>query len=548
MTSRLNRKNKGSTALTVILTVLLLAFLGLIFYINLSCDPEFYDGDVYSDINYAKEAWKAKSLFPKTWSFGNQTYVVATPVVAALIYGITKNAVMAMAVASCIMSALIVLTYDWMMKTLCSYNERTAGFLVMASLILIKRHVAVNQHGAQILFTMASYYACYVITAFIVYGCYVRIRDKKFTKKDIPILAVSVALSLGTGMQSFRQTAIMVCPLLVVEFVMIIIDSVGNKKFTLTKSTAYTAVVSAANIGGLAAVKLIDYSQTTIYGDTSPKLVLSQLFTNAYKCVYNMLRNYWLNNVPSVVMHLISAVFIAFIFAAFGSELIDFIKSKGKKTTELAVTVLFALGCLGILAADIFTSMKVRTVYYIMMFPLLATSVSLLLKRLKGKIKIPFYCVFVLFTAFTLVFKGVGVYREINRDKSPDSNPDYQVAEYMEENGYDTLYSIFGFECNGPEGIAVISGDRIRVLYFNDIASGSPFTPIKYLCVKDSYKNADNGKSLYLIKKSDLASYMKVTDAYGVKLEKVAEFGDEITLCKASDNLTVIADEAQNNS
>lgn len=548
MTSRLNRKNKGSTALTVILTVLLLAFLGLIFYINLSCDPEFYDGDVYSDINYAKEAWKAKSLFPKTWSFGNQTYVVATPVVAALIYGITKNAVMAMAVASCIMSALIVLTYDWMLKTLCSYNERTAGFLVMASLILIKRHVAVNQHGAQILFTMASYYACYVITAFIVYGCYVRIRDKNFTKKDIPILAVSVALSLGTGMQSFRQTAIMVCPLLVVEFVMIIIDSVGNKKFTLTKSTAYTAVVSAANIGGLAAVKLIDYSQTTIYGDTSPKLVLSQLFTNAYKCVYNMLRNYWLNNVPSVVMHLISAVFIAFIFAAFGSELIDFIKSKGKKTTELAVTVLFALGCLGILAADIFTSMKVRTVYYIMMFPLLATSVSLLLKRLKGKIKIPFYCVFVLFTAFTLVFKGVGVYREINRDKSPDSNPDYQVAEYMEENGYDTLYSIFGFECNGPEGIAVISGDRIRVLYFNDIASGSPFTPIKYLCVKNSYKNADNGKSLYLIKKSDLASYMKVTDAYGVKLEQVAEFGDEITLCKASDNLTVIADEAQNNS
>lgn len=547
MTSRLNQKNKGSTALTVTLTVLLLAFLGLIFYINLSCDPEFYDGDIYSDINYAKEAWKAKSLFPKTWSFGNQTYVVATPVVAALIYGITKNAVMAMAVASCIMTVLIVLTYDWMLKTLCSYNERTAGFLVMASLILIKRHVAANQHGAQILFTMASYYACYIITAFLVYGCYVRIRDQKFKKTDIPILAISVALSFGTGMQSFRQTAIMVCPLIVVEALMIIVDSVRNKKLTLTKSTAYTAVVSVANIGGLAAVKFIDYSQTTIYGDTSPELVLSQILTNAYKCVYNMLRNFWLNNVPSVVMHLISAVFIAFIFAAFILELIDFIKSKGEKTTDLAVTVLFALGCLGILAADIFTSMKVRTVYYIMMFPLLATSVSLLLKRLKGKIKIPFYCVFVLFTAFTLVFKGVGVYREINRDKSP-GNPDYQVAEYMAENGYDTLYSIFGFECNGPEGIAVISGDRIKVLYFNDIASGSPFTPIKYLCVKDSYKNADNSRSLYLIKKSDLASYMKVTDAYGVKFEKVAEFGDEITLCKASDNLTVIADEAQNNS
>lgn len=546
MTSRLNQKNKQNTALTVILTVLLAAFIGLVFYVNLSCNPEFYDGDMYSDINYAKEAWKAKSLFPKTWSFGNQTYVVATPVVAALIYGITKNAITAMAIASCIMTVLTVLTYDWMMKTLCSYNERTAGFLVMASLILIKRHIATSQHGAQILFTMASYYACYIITAFLVYGCYVRIRDKNFAKKDIPILVISVAMSLGTGMQSFRQTAIMVCPLIAVELLLIIIDSVRNKKVTLTKSTAYAAAVSVANVCGLAAVKFIDYSQTTIYGDTSLKLVLSRIPSTAYKSVYGMLRSFWLNNVPSFVMHSISAVFIAFIFAAFILELTDLVKSKGGKTTELALTVLFALGCLGILAADIFTNMNVRTVYYIMMFPLLATSVSLLLKRLKGRAKIPFYCVFVLFTAFTLTFKGVGVYREINRDKLPD-NPDYRVAEYMTENGYDTLYSIFGFERNGPESIAVISDDRIKVLYFNDIASGSPFTPIKYLCVKDSYKNADNEKSLYLIKTSDLSAYKKVTDSYGVKLEKVAEFGDDITLCKASDNLTVIADRAQNN-
>ena len=90
--NRLSEKTKKDKIFSVVLTVLLAAFLGLVFYINLSCNPEYYDGDIYNDINFAKEAWKAKSLFPANWVFGNQTYVVATPVLAALLYGMIGNA------------------------------------------------------------------------------------------------------------------------------------------------------------------------------------------------------------------------------------------------------------------------------------------------------------------------------------------------------------------------------------------------------------------------------------------------------------------------
>ena len=115
---------KREKIFSVVLTLLLLAFLGLVFYVNLSCNPEYYDGDIYNDINYAKEAWKAKSIFPKNWIFGNQTYVVATPVLAALFYGIVGNGFTAMAIASCIMTVFVILTYDWMTRTLFSYNEQ----------------------------------------------------------------------------------------------------------------------------------------------------------------------------------------------------------------------------------------------------------------------------------------------------------------------------------------------------------------------------------------------------------------------------------------
>ena len=47
---------KREKIFSVVLTLLLFAFLGLVFYVNLSCNPEYYDGDIYNDINYAKEA------------------------------------------------------------------------------------------------------------------------------------------------------------------------------------------------------------------------------------------------------------------------------------------------------------------------------------------------------------------------------------------------------------------------------------------------------------------------------------------------------------
>lgn len=140
---------KREKIFSVVLTVLLLGFVGMVFYINFSINPEYYDGDIYNDINYAKEAWKAKSLFPKDWIFGNQTYVVATPVLAALFYGITGNGFTAMAIASSIMTVLTLLAYDWMTRTLFSYNERTAGFLFMIGFLLLKAHVATSQQGIQ---------------------------------------------------------------------------------------------------------------------------------------------------------------------------------------------------------------------------------------------------------------------------------------------------------------------------------------------------------------------------------------------------------------
>lgn len=86
-------------------------------YINLAVTPQFYCTDMYEDVILSVEMWKGKTIFPSNWVFGNQVYVVATPVLAAFVYGLTDNALLSMGIASSIMAILVLLSFEWMLRT-----------------------------------------------------------------------------------------------------------------------------------------------------------------------------------------------------------------------------------------------------------------------------------------------------------------------------------------------------------------------------------------------------------------------------------------------
>ena len=58
----------------------ILAYLGVFALINLHTLDRFCNSDVYADMQVAKRMWEQKTLFPDGWIFGNQFYVIATPV------------------------------------------------------------------------------------------------------------------------------------------------------------------------------------------------------------------------------------------------------------------------------------------------------------------------------------------------------------------------------------------------------------------------------------------------------------------------------------
>lgn len=533
---------KREKIFSVVLTVLLLGFVGMVFYINFSINPEYYDGDIYNDINYAKEAWKAKSLFPKDWIFGNQTYVVATPVLAALFYGITGNGFTAMAIASCIMTVLTLLTYDWMTRTLFSYNERTAGFLFMIGFLLLKAHVATSQQGIQAFFTMASYYACYLINAFIVYGCYVRIRQGKFTGKHIIPAIIGVALSFGTGMQSLRQTAVMALPLVACEVLLIIIYSAKDKKFAISYSTLFSAIVFIANIAGLVAMRFIEINQNSIYGTTAFVSSFKDFFRKLFLNMESVALTFGLDALELRVRLVASIPFLLIILIGFILCVKDYIKNKCNEQGSFVLVMLLTLGCVSVFAAGVLTDVVNRALYYFMIYPLLAVCVSYIIVKFEKKRDVLFSVVAV-FTAGMIIFRTVGAVEEIKAGKEKNSTA-HQIANYMLDNGYDTIYSVFGLSgvMDGAENVVVASGDKIHIVQFKNVDSSKPMKPVEYLCVKDGYKQWDNSKSLYLLRDHELPKVKKIAGKYDVTMTEKARFGDGLYLYSMSENICIYTD------
>lgn len=100
--------------ITGLILFCILAYLLVFGILNFSGLPDLCNSDVYADMQYARRAWEQKSLFPQGWTFGNQLYIFASPVLAALFYGLTGSINMAMALATETMTLLILLSFFWM--------------------------------------------------------------------------------------------------------------------------------------------------------------------------------------------------------------------------------------------------------------------------------------------------------------------------------------------------------------------------------------------------------------------------------------------------
>ena len=157
-----------------------------------------------------------------------------------------------MALATTTMTGLILLSFWWMVKPFAGREQILLGMAVLLGSILGKGIETTIE--LQILYVMASYYAGYLVTLFVVFGVYARARYGKKTGWFSLMLAVS--LSFCTGMQSLRQTAVMIVPLVGMEGIRMLRLLLRDKKLRLDAAAWRVLLCAAANGLGLIAIRV----------------------------------------------------------------------------------------------------------------------------------------------------------------------------------------------------------------------------------------------------------------------------------------------------
>lgn len=501
------KKNKKALFCRCLYLVMLCSYLGAIMYINLFPSPAFYKTDMYADVMVAVEMWEQKSLFPGNWLFGNQLYCFATPVVSALFYGMTGQPFLAMGIASCVMTIVVMLSFDWMLKAVYHQpEERLVGAVSLLGVVVFFGKAVWFCNGWQLLFTLCSYYACYALLAFLAFGCYLRGEEKT----PWGILAAVVVLSFAAGIQSPRQTAVMIAPLLAVECLHLC-KRLCRKERIFTERLLNVCALLAANILGLAVKQFIPVRQNSIYGQVAI-VPAKNLLAGLSESVRNLTSLFEIDGAgcppaycAGIVLFVVLSVIVLW---------------KERRDKELELLGILMLSVLTILGIDFLTSVQVRGIYYFMGYPLLACCAVLLFA--KGKTSGKTSITLALCVMFIISFQG-DIFPVLRKSAQREDNIHYQISAELLENGFTTVYSHW----NGGDRVAMASGGTIRAGFWD--SANQAFIQMQYLCDPAVY-DADAGNVAYIFYSGEEvdAAVKKAADL-GVTLKLFQEYPDADT-------------------
>jgi len=467
---------------TAVWSLVLAAYWIVILCINFSQDPSLYCTDMYSDMMYAAKAWEEKTLFPQNWIFGNQLYFIATPALAALFYGITGDHCVAMGIASTLLGMGVALSFCWMMKPFFPQrHKRLAAVAVFMTVILLCGDPVVSTNGWQLLFTLCSYYSCYALTAFLAFGCYLRSYGQ-WSRRTWAVLVAACAASFGTGIQSLRQTAVMILPLLAVEAIVIIYRAATKRKHPL-RSVMAVASLTAANMAGLILSKLIQVQSSQIYGSFSLDFS-GAVFSRIFPSIMTMLSLFTGSSRMGYGVVLLLALAVVY-------ALVTLPRRKDLQDRALLLCVLLCLtGTAVVLAIGVFSTMQVRGIYYFLLYPLTAVVLVYLFSR-KG------IAVWLLAAGLFLISSMDAARDLIPYARLPEKDlPMAAVSDLLEEKGITTVYTHW----NLGEQIAIASDFRITAGFWND--GSTFFTPVRLLCDPAVF-DADLSACAYAVRGAD---------------------------------------------
>lgn len=249
--------------LNTVFSFILLLFVVSTFILNLGCLWNYMTSDMYGDMWVSKLMWEQKTILPSDWGFGNQIYLAAPPNMCAILFGISGNLLISMGLTSCIFTILFIIAFHWCFKTILDKAEITVSLvLLFTSLISIN---ALDDMFCQLFFVGCTYYTCYAISFLVSLGVYIRLYKGAPLSQHPLACGLSLILALLMGVQSLRQTMIMVIPFIMFEVILFVYIRWKKSAYSLA-TCIFVGLTTVFNITGVVISKLIPVQRDTIYG------------------------------------------------------------------------------------------------------------------------------------------------------------------------------------------------------------------------------------------------------------------------------------------
>lgn len=496
----------------------ILAQLLVFAYLGFRGFSRYCNSDTYADMQVAKRMWEQKTLFPSGWTFGNQCYVVATPVLASLLYGLLGNINLSMVLATEVMTVLILLSFLWLLRA--AVEDRL--FRVVGCLTLITSVVApygVYSVNSMLFFSQAGFYSCYLITLFVVFGDYIRAFSSVKTRAVAWVL--SLLLCFGTGMQSLRQTVIMILPIAAYELFIGLRNALQHRQpWSGSESRRILRVLTygGANLAGILVTKLLHISSAPIFGDgnLSGADQLIEKFRAIASAVAEITGLEYLLEGGDCSRFIV--LLIAFPIVLFLAALPFWLaRIKQRETPLEQCWILCVIGILGVFLSTLVLNITLRGIYVFMWFPLVAFSALILLKKMP---KVPQYLVTILVCLFSLgsLYYCYGPY--VLETANAETTDAQKMSQWAVEQGYSYVYG--DYWGTAPQ-IAVCSDGKLDAgcwhrpeNVFRVEISNTP---------QDIYGEAENAKAIYVFTDEDETYGLQCANDLGVTLTKVSEFG-----------------------
>ena len=510
------KRRKTEYLSTAFLLLVILGYLAVFTVIDFKGFARLATSDMYEDTLVARLMWEKKSLFPDNYLFGNQFYVIATPVLSALFYGVTSSMNRAMALATGCMSVFLLVSMGWMLRPVLPRPALRAAAVLVFLASLFGPYTVFREDGQQLFFAMCSFYACYLLCFFVVLGDYLRARREEARRR--PALLLSLFLCFCTGMQSLRQTCILILPLLSLEGLHALVCLLKKQapwpkgaRMRLWRVLGYTA----ANLAGTGLIRLLPVRRHEIYGGASifSGASLSEKLRETLTALVTVTGyDYTREGDGRLFYILMFLTTVGLILAAFCL----LVKKKRSPQGAAVFWLLSLIGCLAVVAASFVTSVRLRPIYLFLWYTLPAFSYAVIAERAKPRLLAGLTAALCVLAAANLYFS----YRDDLRiTLSTDPWPAQEAADWAVDNGYELVY---GNQSMSAPAVAVCADGALTAGCWQD---DFPYKVSPHINIRDIYRLADAGRAVFVFLATEEEAMVAEAAANGVTMTFRGAYG-----------------------